>query len=211
MVLKQIAKQIYAIESDTSYDVAKMFLRFQENYESPKFRNKTFTLKEFKEFYKKYTNRKTFTYYSDWSGFNIPGYIVRRFENGSFGSLSRDEKWLINSLKKANVKGKFYLLGYAKKSADVKKHEIAHGLFYTNREYKKEVIQALLGLPNETKNLMVGYLLKIGYHGAVVIDELHAWALTEKDYLKKKKIWNKDLTKLNKILQEIFYRYSDLK
>ena len=48
---KTLAPNIYAVEGTTSSEVARLFLRFQECYESPKFRDKIFTLKEFKKYY----------------------------------------------------------------------------------------------------------------------------------------------------------------
>ena len=207
MIFKEVAPKIYAIESKTAKEVAKIFVRLQENYESPEFRDKVFTLRQFISYYKKFTKKSKFTYYRDWGGFNVPSYIVDRFANGEFGKLRREEKWLLNQIKKANVKGKFYLLGYPKRSAAAKKHEIAHGMFYTLPEYRDDVLRALDDFNMKTHPLAV-YLRNIGYHEAVIVDEFHAWILTEKDHLRTHALWDKDLEKLRKWLQHLYWRHS---
>ncbi|MEK7106247.1 MAG: ABC transporter ATP-binding protein, partial [Patescibacteria group bacterium] len=70
-------RSIYLVEAPTQYALASTFLRFQEHYESPKFRGQFFSLEEFMDWYaEEYGN---FTYYKDWTGFNIPSYILKSF------------------------------------------------------------------------------------------------------------------------------------
>jgi len=56
-------------------------LRFEEYYESPRFKGRIFTFDEYRKWYVKNSpkGKKTgrFTYYSDWSGFNIPSYALK--------------------------------------------------------------------------------------------------------------------------------------
>jgi hypothetical protein len=201
--LVKLQDKIYAVECSSSKEAAKLFLRFQENYESPKFRNKTFSLGEFAEYYKEFTGEKKFTYYSDWSGFNVPSYIVKRFSDGKFKHIYPQERWLLKEIAKLEIKGKFYLLGYAKGASGVKKHEVAHGKFYTRPEYKSKV-KSLLKPFNMKKDPVAKYLRGVGYHNAVVEDEFHAWVLTEKSRLSKAGLWNSQLEKLRKKLEIAF-------
>jgi hypothetical protein len=206
MRIELVAPKIYALIGQNSEEVANVMIRIQENYESPKFRNKVFTLKEFIPWYMKSKGKDTFTYFDDWSGFNVPGHIVRRFMNGKFNPLRPEEQWLVDEIKRLDIKDKFYLLGYAENDARVIKHEIAHGLFYTNRKYRKEVLAALS--VHETSQDLVGELKNHGYCDEVLVDEYHAWTLTDSQWLKEKGIWTEGLDKLKQVLEDIFNKYT---
>ena len=208
MIVKQIASKIYALIGETSDEVANVMIRIQENYESPKFRNKVFTMEEFIPWYMKSRNKDTFTYFDDWAGFNVPGHVVMRFYHGKFDPLRPEEQWLLEQLSNLNIKGKFYLLGYAAGDMRVKKHEIAHGMFYTNKRYKEEVLLALS--PFDTVNgPLVQYLRDYGYHKDVVVDEFHAWTLTDGPFLKKLGLWTEELDKLRDLLESIYQRHEE--
>jgi hypothetical protein len=205
--LQKLAPKIYALEFDSSENAARTFVRLQENYESPKFRNKIFTLAEFETWYKKFTNNETFTYYKDWSGFNVPGHIVKRFYSGKFYPLSFEEQSILFKLDRHQVTGRFYLLGYAYGDARVKKHEIAHGLYYTNRRYRREV-DIQLSRFDMKAHPVANYLRSFGYHNAVVADEFHAWTLTEKEHVRIKDLWDGELEKLRIAIESIYERYA---
>lgn len=206
MRLEEILQKIYHLHFKTQRDLASTFLRFQEYYESPKFRKKIFTLKEYKEWYKKNSKNGKFTYYSDWSGFNIPSYILKQFYNGKFNPLSKKE---INFLKLFNkLNGEFYIIGtYGTKRA--LKHEIAHGLFYINKKYKREVLKVLSRVNNEVQNKINKYLSSSGgYHKNSWKDETHAYLLTNTKQLKKEGINKEVLMSFKKELSKIYKKYS---
>ncbi len=205
--LKQLAPNIYAVEAAHKKYVSAMFLRMQEYYESPKFRNKFFKMKDFKKWYASTRDHGKFSYFEDWSGFNVPGNVVNKLMEGKFPErLNSLESWLKKELKKNNIKGKFYLLGYAKKDARVKKHEIAHGLFFTNPQYRKQV-KALLSSYDMKTHPVAKLLREKGYHQAVVEDEFHAWVLTDYPYLKERKVWSKKLENTRKLLEKNFKQF----
>lgn len=208
MIFKKIAPKIYAVETETARQAGEVFIRLQENYESPKYRNKSFTLDEFVEWYKADKKKQTFTYFDDWAGFNVPGHIAMRFMNGKFNPLRVEEKWLLNEIKKADIKGKFYLIGYAAKDARVKKHEIAHGLYYTSRSYRAKVQEILKDIDMLTHPI-TNVLREYGYHQAVVPDEFHAWCLTDSWYLEKQGLWNKSLDKIKLKLYDLYEEYAN--
>ncbi len=207
MRIVQVAPKIYAIEGATSEEVGQVMIRIQENYESPKFRNTVFTLKEFIPWYMEFKKSTTFTYFDDWAGFNVPGHVVQRFIKGKFNPLRPEEQWLVDELAKLNIKGKFYLLGYQLGDERVTKHEIAHGLFYTNRKYRNEVLEAMKD-HNTKAGTMPDYLKSIGYCDEVLDDEYHAWAMTDDDFLKKMGMWTPELDKLKQVLETIFDKYT---
>lgn len=204
MLVKQLAPKIYALEAATSTQVAQVMVRIQENYESPKFRNKVFTLDEFIPWYKLSRGRIEFTYFKDWYGFNAPGHVVKRFMSGKFDPLRPEERWLVGELLHLKARGRFYLLGYAAGDARVKKHELAHALFYTNQNYKREVLSALCHF--DPPGSYAKHLLDTGYHQNVVVDEFHAWTLTK---LFRGELWTSELDKWRDVLENIYQRYSE--
>src|ERR1700677_4556048 len=76
-------------------DLTMTMLRFQEHFESPKFKNKFFSLEEFKAWYSTTTKSKKFTYYSDFNGFNFPSKTLKAFYAGKFDPLTVDEKQIL--------------------------------------------------------------------------------------------------------------------
>jgi hypothetical protein len=146
--LSEVAPKVYLLTFDTQKDVTSTFLRFQEHYESPEFAGKVFTLDEYKEWYVKNSPNgiKTgeFTYYSDWSGFNIPSTILQPFYEGKFHPLSEAEQRILDLFR--DKEHPFYIIGVHKESKSFEKllrHETAHGLFFTNPEYKKEALDII--------------------------------------------------------------------
>src|SRR6266481_5073696 len=138
----EVLKNIFLLEFETQFELTSTFLRFQEHYESPEFRDKVFTLEEFEKWYTKL--KGSFTYHTDWSGFNIPSYILQPFRNGKFNPLTAKERNLLSLFE--NDTEPFYIIGVSKDSSSGKlllEHEIAHGLFYSNQEYKEKALAIL--------------------------------------------------------------------
>jgi len=184
---KILVDKVHLLIFENQRDITSTFLRFQEYYESPEFRRKIFSLKDFKKWYIKNSPNgiKTgkFTYYFDWNGFNIPSYILKPFYKGSFNPISIKEKKILDIF---NIeKGIFYIIGIHKESKtsdNVLKHEIAHGLFYTNKKYKKEII-SLLSKFNLDK-IKEELRSRAGYHEAVLDDEVQAYGVISGGKLK---------------------------
>lgn len=176
----QLTDHIYLLYFETQAELAFAFLRFQEHYESPQFKGKVFTLKEFKDWYISNSSggRETgaFTYYDDWNGFNIPSRILKPFYEGQFGELSPAEQQMLDLFK--DETGDFYIIGVHGQLDDQERlleHEIAHGLFATNPEYKREVLDVLAQFDIEP--IKAELRLKSGYHEDVLDDEVHAYSL----------------------------------
>ena len=134
---RKVTNKIHLLVFDSSEELASVFLRFQEYYESPEFRGKVFSLEDFKGWYTKNSpsGMKTgeFKYYSDWNGFNVPSSILESFRDGSFDPLSKEERKFLDMFR--DEKEPFYVIGVLKGGDgfdDSMRHEIAHGMFYTN-------------------------------------------------------------------------------
>lgn len=166
---------IYLIESHSRQDLAGMFMRFQEHYESPQFKGKAFTIEEFAHWYA--SKYGSFSYAKDWYGFNIPGTVLAPFRDGNFDPLTDKERKLMDLCKNANDDS--YIIGVTPSAEYFKEtiqHEFAHGVFYTNSEYRKEVEACVkrYGIKPINRGLR-----KMGYCDDVAIDETNAYVLVE--------------------------------
>jgi hypothetical protein len=182
-----LTERIHLLVFDTQLDLTSTFLRFQEHYESPKFRGKIFSLDTFKRWYIQNSpegkKKKEFTYYTDWNGFNIPSYILKPFYSGKFDPISKQERQFLEIFK--DEPEPFYIIGIHKEIKNLSafiKHEIAHGLFYTDKTYKSEVLAVLSRFDIEP--LKAELRSKAGYHERVLEDECHAYSI---DSIKKLK------------------------
>lgn len=202
---KIVLDNIHLLIFESQLEITSTFLRFQEYYESPKFKNKIFSLEEFKDWYIKDSpnGKKTgkFTYYTDWSGFNIPNWVLKPFYDGKFDPLSTSEKKILKLFKDAI--GPFYIIAVYNESKNLKKilkHEIAHGLFSTNNEYRSEILSILSNFDIEPiKNEL---RLMSGYNESVLIDEVHAFCIDSNPSFKMR-----IPKELSARLSEIYDRY----
>jgi hypothetical protein len=190
--VNQPVKSVIHFEFATKRELAKTFIRFQEHYESPQFRGLVFTLAQYKAWYLLNAPNailtKKFTYYEDWGGFNIPNHVLEPFFMGKFNPLTQREKRILEYFEPLRHK-KVYIIGTCIEEKNLLKHEIAHGLYYTNSAYKKQVKIILSRLQKEfpLERKKIRQILKNsgGYHTRVLDDETHAYLLTDKVYLKK--------------------------
>lgn len=179
MLIEQISNRIILLKYETSKDAAVAFLRFQEHYESPNphFKGGVFTVGEYYDWYSQ--ENGSATYYDDWSGFNIPSYVLKPFVQGLFDPLTAYEQEIVNHFKYRT--DKFYLIGVGMNSTeDTIDHEVCHGLYYTCDEYREAVQQAL---SDYDLSDLEDYLLSIGYCEDVLLDEVHAYISASRDYL----------------------------
>lgn len=212
MKFEEIAKNIFHVNFPNQLELTSTFLRFQEHFESPYFRGKVFSLEEFKSWYVRNSpkGRETgeFTYYSDWLGFNIPSNMLEPFYQGKFNPLSAREKRLLDLFRKKRG-SIFYIIGTSGASNHTTlKHEIAHGLFYTNPEYKKEVLKILDDIDSNDRKSMKSYLSgRGGYHPSVFVDETHANILSNIQRLRKRGLDVTNLKPISRRLNQVFRRY----
>ncbi len=173
---RSIAENIYLLRFENQTELASTFLRFQEHYESPEFRGKFFTLDEYKKWYTQ--ARGDFTYYSDWSGFNIPSHILKPFLEGKFDPLTDKEKIFLEYF--TDVPHPFYIIGLSgdtdtEKTKLTLDHETAHGMYYTKPEYRKKVDEVLKKY--DLSKIKEWLRSMSGYHESVLDDESHAYTL----------------------------------
>lgn len=182
MKIKEVRPNIYLLNFNNQYDLAMSFLRYQEYYESAssKFRNKPFTIFSFMRWYAKTYGDGAFTYTLDWAGFNIPGEIIKDVVKAGIPDENEYDYFMSEIYNKLYKKSnKFYLIGtYGKDNGPILEHEIAHGFFYTNPEYKKQMTKLVSELPAKLRKNIFSSLKAAGYTKEVHIDECQAYMAT---------------------------------
>jgi hypothetical protein len=137
MTRSRIGDRIFLVRFETQYALASSFLRFQEHYESSRFRNRVFSLEQFMDWYA--ARSGAFTYYEDWSGFNVPSTAFAPFYQGRFDPLLEKEKRLLRLFERESTP--FYVIGVAADQGLT--HELAHALFFTRPAYRRAVRDAM--------------------------------------------------------------------
>ena len=165
----RVAKGIYLLRFKTQYELAATFLRVQEHYESPQFHGRVFSLEQYMNWYAaRYGN---FTYYQDWSGFNVPSTAFQPFYEGKFDPLSEKEKQLLRLFEK--LRDRFYVIGiYDGRAKGSLTHELAHALFFVDDSYREAVRVAMRGYDTAT---LARQIAEAGYAKHVIPDEMQAY------------------------------------
>lgn len=188
--IKEVATDIFAVTVPEKYDLAMLFCRVQEFYESPnkKIRNKKFSIWEYYDWYSK-KHSGCFSYPKDWSGFNLPIKIANLCYKLNKIETPYDFLFL-KILKEIKIKDG-YLIGINKIGTKTYWHEFCHGLYYTNKIYKKKMDELTKSLPSEYKKKISKNLKEIGYCRSVIMDEIQAYMATEVNKTITKKISSK--------------------
>ncbi len=186
MKIKKLSPGIYHAETTYPKELAMTFLRFEESYESTKFRGRFFTLLDFRKWFvksAKIPKKRRRLYYKSWEAFNIPSFILKPFYNGKFNPLSDEERSLLNEAAKIKER-KFCIIGTSKKTTrKYLKHEIAHCLYFLHWRYRHNARKILHQIDKIQKKKLLHILSKEElYSDNVLIDELHAYLLTELDF-----------------------------
>jgi len=183
IILYSVIPQIYCVSFKDRYTLCMSFLRYQEFYESPisKIRGKNFSILEFMDLYSKKYGKGQFSYANDWDGFNIPLDVIQQvypnipdhnFYDTIMIAIYNDIYKNIN-----NTSEKSYVIGTTKDYSSLK-HEVAHGLYYTNLKYKKEMNALIKDLPQDVDLRIKNQLKKWGYTSKVYNDETQAYLST---------------------------------
>ncbi|MFB9269641.1 ABC transporter ATP-binding protein [Bradyrhizobium erythrophlei] len=170
IVKSRVADGIYLLRFRTQYELAATFLRIQEHYESPRFHGRVFSLEEYMDWYAAHSGN--FTYYQDWSGFNVPSTALQPFFDGKFDPLSEKEKRLLRLF--SRLREPFYVIGVFDdgKGSRSLTHEIAHALYFTNAAYR-EAVQA--AIRRYDTSVLARQIAQAGYARHVIPDEMQAY------------------------------------
>ena len=187
--VKEVFPKIFCVTVDDNYDRAMLFCRYQEFYESPtkEFRGKYFSWSKFMRYYKDHWKKDTFTYPIDWSGYNIPSTIVEKGldvfnKETEYDVIMNDIYYFCENypLRLGESRGTWYLIGASSKDLKTMDHEIAHGLFFTNKNYRLAMIVQLMSIPQKVRDKIDKKLIKMGYvdDRKILDDEAQAFLST---------------------------------
>ena len=214
--IEEVRPNIFAVIVKDHYHRAMLFLRVQEYYESPnpEFRGKSFNIWDYIEWYSR-RNKDVFTYAFDWGGFNIPlevAYQCYDTLTDSYTSYDEVMENIIHQIYELNIDGNNgYIIGAPSTDDDTFEHEVCHGLYATNKEYKELVDEVTIAIPFKDYQTFRKNLLKMGYNGIVIDDEIQAYLSTNYEYSKFSKGVSRKLCKeLHKQYKQIFNRYENI-
>jgi len=183
---RPLGNGIFLLEFQDRYDLAMHFVRVQEFYECPndKFNGRLFDIWDYIEWYSKENGNK-FTYPSDWAGFNIPGNALRAlYFNGPDilpGHNKYDEfmRAIFGLIRSQVLDEDFYLIGAQIGDDETIKHEVAHGLWNLNAEYRdKQISNLQCGSVPKFLETIYKNLGGMGYIEDVFHDEAQAYFST---------------------------------
>jgi len=178
--INKVRKGLYHLQFDTKEEVTAHFLRYQEYYESPEFTGVPFQMMDYIRWYAQTQKDKKFSYFSDWSGFNLPIKVIMELYPNIPDPNDHDHlmyyiaKYL---LRDSRSDTKLYLIGSSKEK-DVLTHEVAHGLWQLEQDYHDEMVLMVRQLPDVVKKNLTTVLRKKGYSDEVMEDEFQAYLAT---------------------------------
>jgi hypothetical protein len=188
--VKELRPNVFGVSIENNYDRAMLFCRYQEFYESPikKLKGKFFTLETLMKEYVNQRGENTFTYATDWAGYNIPSHILWKAYDLFYKSKTQYDEIMSNILYHCDnyplqfnkQRSKWYLISANSFDGHIMNHEIAHGLYYTNKQYKKNCDILISKIKKKDYNLMKKKLLEIGYSNdkKIIDDEIQAFMST---------------------------------
>jgi len=198
MKVSEIRTKVYVVECKTRFDLCSTFMRMQEFYESPfkEIRGQYFSHEECIDHYAKHNptkkNSGKFTYFDDWSGFNIPGDVFVEWWCVFKDRWNKEERVgrLIEEMNgDFGINTRFYVIGVFEKDKHKNgtiKHELAHAYWYIYPEYQNAMKKFMRKLDPKLKKLIKTGLKAMGYNRSVHADEMHAYLVTSpKSYMKK--------------------------
>jgi len=151
--IQEIMPHVYRLHFSSHYELTMSFLRFQEYYESERYRKRVFSLDDYMEWYAKVHGEGVFTYTEDWGGFNVPSWALLGVIKDSDGipDLNKHDRRMftvINWVADKEEGNPFYFIGTSEECIDgdhkdTLDHEIAHALFTVNEEYRRKVGELL--------------------------------------------------------------------
>lgn len=204
--VKEVRPNVIAVVVPNDYDRAMFFWRVQEFYESPskRFRDASFSVWDYARWYaKKY--RGSFSYPSDFVGFNLPLIVAKKcYEMNEVETpYDREMKALVDSL---YVDGeRKYIIGAESLKGSTFDHEMAHGLYYVDVEYRNSMDEITKSVPKASMAAFKKNLAKIGYCSSVFKDEIQAYMSTEANPKMSKGVVNKK--ELHRKYRKVFRRF----
>jgi hypothetical protein len=160
------------------------FLRYQEFYESPKYKNKQFTILDFIQYYTESYGNGVFSYVNDFWGYNVPDYVFTNIYNKTILDHNKYDETMKKIYEKCSEKyDKFYIIGAYQNDKQTVRHEISHALYYLDKTYKNKSLEILSEVKENYIKTLHECLKHYSYNKSVFNDELVAYMSTGIDAL----------------------------
>lgn len=187
MKLKKLTDKIVHCEFETKEAMNKANIRMNCYIDNPRYRELIFTLGQIRHYYiEKYG---FFNYYERIEGSNLSRETLEPFIEGLFDPLSSEEEAFLKPFRH-RLDNFFILITYAGETMENRAtfyHELAHALFYTDKDYREKATAIVEKYKKDLKP-MLAYLKKTGYHKDVFVDETQAFVSADYDWLALKKV-----------------------
>lgn len=171
MKITKLSKKRLLLEFPTKKEMNLTNFRITEFTEGlKKIRGKYFTPDEFID--ANSDKEGNIKYFSYWEGHNYTKKAVLNFKK-NFLDLSKREKSVITACKKIDSDG--YVISMVKGDTTTLRHEMAHGIYFENLNYKKEVNKVLSTIPKTLISKWNKDYYAMGYGDINETDELHAY------------------------------------
>jgi hypothetical protein len=179
--LEKVKDHIYHLEFEKQYDLCMTFLRYQEFLEcpNPNFNCKPFTLAKYMAWYTKENGK--FTYPEDWGGYNISISIIREVQKLGITDPNMYDS-LMSGIADIIDDDAGYLIG-SYIGGDSYEHEMVHGEYFVNDEYRNAVNQIIKDMNPDLYKKLAHRLVESGYSVSdhIIFDEINAYAVTGDD------------------------------
>lgn len=182
--LAEIQPSVFLITAKNRYDLAQLFVCVQEFYESPdpQWKGKHFKRDEFERWYAlNESDDQIYSYPLDWCGFNVPstaiyGYYGEWMNKVAHNMYDNAIHKIVRMIeyRQGGYGKSFYLIGALANDLETLDHELAHGLYATNEEYRRMMDYCIAQLPKRTYTRLGPLLTGMGYDQSVHDDEIQA-------------------------------------
>jgi hypothetical protein len=175
---------LWLVTASSKFDLGMLFWRVQEFYESPnpELIGRPFSLLDYMKWYSDHCSEEnSFTYFSDFEGYNVPCEVIQRCNECKHPDFNRYDALMMAISREIEYRqgGKYYLIGALQNDVETLDHEIAHGIYYLFPEYKA-AMNKLVDLLGPHRDVMFKALKSLsgGYTDAVLYDEAQAYMST---------------------------------
>jgi hypothetical protein len=185
ITLFEMYPKIYAVVIKDDKLRARVFMRYQEFYESDSetFRGKGFKWYDYVKHYKEKTKNDYFSYHEDWAGYNIPctsiESCIATIPDINFYDLIMFS--IVDTIKSKTNGNNFYLIGIDQSTGEDPSlifHEMAHGLWFVNSVYRVKQSKNIERMNPSVRNNLSKKISGMGYGENVVDDEIQAYLST---------------------------------
>jgi hypothetical protein len=175
----ELTDQIIAILVKNPYDLAMLFCRVQEFYESPcrLFRGKAFSIWDYYRWYAD-ANGGSFSYPADFVGFNVPLPVARSCYELNTCETPYDDLMVQIVRRYFSPRQMRYMIGVDSLRSETFRHELSHAMYALNSRYRKATNALTATIPAEKKERLCRNLIGMGYTTAVLNDEIQAYLAT---------------------------------